>query len=115
MDSTGGAGGVRDEARLGLSRVSNAQLPRPNDSGGRSPRELFPNKNLNRPREVYPGKTSSPRDLFPSKLESGPKELFPAKASGLSEGRAQMDQVTSTTVMASGTFMLFGAGFRTTL
>lgn len=48
---------------------------------------------------------NSSKELFPPR-ENGTKELFPAKVGPSSSGKAQMDQVSETTVLASGMLRL---------
>jgi hypothetical protein len=49
---------------------------------------------------------SSAKELFPSRDSNKPKELFPSKISSSTVGKAQMDQVDDTTVLASGMLRL---------
>ncbi|AEO62541.1 uncharacterized protein THITE_2106837 [Thermothielavioides terrestris NRRL 8126] len=44
---------------------------------------------------------NSAKELFPSKVSNKAKELFPDKVSSSSSGKAQMDQISETTVLAS--------------
>jgi hypothetical protein len=54
----------------------------------------------------------SAKELFPLK-DNKPKELFPTKINSSSVGKAQMDQVSDTTVLASGMLQLSIAGRQT--
>jgi hypothetical protein len=46
------------------------------------------------------------KELFPSRDSKRAKELFPTKVSSPVGGKAQMDQVADTTVLASGMLRL---------
>ncbi|KAK1756901.1 hypothetical protein QBC47DRAFT_421998 [Echria macrotheca] len=86
---------VRDrdgDAHMEDERARNAASLRSREKG-RSLQE--------RPSRDNSGRENSPRELFPEKTARA-KELFPTKlSSGTTTGKAQMDQVDDTTILAS--------------
>lgn len=82
------------DAEMDLDEHARAAAALRNREKGRSIRERLSRDN-------------GAKELFPSRDNSSrTKELFPTKVSAPSGGKAQMDQVSDTTVLASGMFRL---------
>ena len=97
---SGGGRGLRDrsaspvrdrdgDAEMALDENARAAAAMRSREKGRSLRERMARDN-------------SAKELFPSRESSAPKELFPTKVGAAFGGKAQMDQVSDTTVLSSG-------------
>jgi hypothetical protein len=103
---SGGGHGLRDRsASPARDRDGDAEMDL--DEDARAAAALRSREKGRSIKERLSSRDNSAKELFPPKDNNRPpKELFPTKVSSAAGSRAQMDQVSDTTVLASGMFRL---------